>query len=824
MTTFKQGLIKNLEFIAIILVMATIQFLIMAKNANAATSSCANATVFVVARNQNSQVIPGISYEISEEATNSDGEIRPGKIVSRGKIDQNLGQGKSIFSPTAGSYVVKMYDKNSNYGAFYFYHELTVTCGEEKIFTVYLSGLQIELRDANGTLRKNTNFTIYQQAYDANEEAIKQKGALIATMNSGVADQNLIYLADSSHTIDQAPINYVFSSPGYGGSEFVFYNISLNSGKSKEINYAFSDVMIRFKDKNKNILPAGTKVEFLTQKSDITGRVVADKLIKVLSIDSDGYVLFEYPAGRYFARIKKTNGSYYNFTDINIVDRFRTTLTLEAVDNSYDQAICNTNSILNVVARQASGGYIAGIKIELYEKSINANNAPATGALVAKGVIDALGYGSILFKPNPSKVYILKMYDKNAKVGAFWFYDEIKFSCGENKNIAKSLSGLNFTLRDISGNLLKNYAFSLYLQKRDIDNQLLKTKDNLVVDSKINADGQAKVYITGGDPTQYQDIARYLISVKYNGLVFDRPDINLTAGRDTQINYVLSGLSLRAVDAANNRLAKAAPIDIYEQNLDTNNKKILGKKITKILFDENGKGAVALPAGSYVLSFKDKSGKIVNIFDIKIDNGSLNSKTIVNGKIMAFSSPAASALAERLKGYVLLQVEFSGEAWYVNPRDKKRYYMQDGAESFATMRSLGLGVTKSDLKKIPIGVLPIGGDSDCDNDGLSDYLERAIGTEVCNRDTDGDGYSDHDEVRHNYNPFGPGKSILDQKLAVKLSGALLLPVESNVEIWYVNPKDKKRYFLKDSVAAFNVMRYLSLGITNANLAMIESAK
>ncbi|MDO8667943.1 MAG: thrombospondin type 3 repeat-containing protein [bacterium] len=823
MTILKQGLAKNLIFSSIILVIAAIQFLIMAKNVDAAAVACAKATVNVVARDQNGQVIPGIAYEISEPAVNSDGEIRPGKIVSSGKIDKILGQGKSIFSPTAGSYVVKMSDKNSNYGAFYFYNELTVGCGEEKTFTAYLSGLQIELRDANGTLRKNTSFSLSLQAYDANEEPIKQKGALIASMNSETAGQKTIYLADNSHTIDQAPINYVFSSPGYGGSEFVIYNISLTNGRTKELNYAFSDVMIRFKDKNKNILPAGTKVEFLKQKSDVTGRVVADKLIKTLSIDSDGYVLFEYPAGTYFVRIKKTNGNYYNFTDIKLVDRFRTTLILDAVDNSYEQAVCGTNSILKVVARQASGGYIAGIKIELYEKILNANNAPAAGALAAKGVTDALGYGSLSFKPSQGKAYILKMSDKNAKVGAFWFYDEIKFSCGENKNIAKNLSGLNFSLRDISGNLLKNYAFSLYLQKQDIDGNLLKTKDNLVVDSKINADGQAKIYVTGGDPTQYQDIARYLISVKYNGLVFDQPDINLTVEKDTQINYALSGLSLTAVDGANNRLTKAAPIDVYEQKLDTSNKKILGKKITRILFDNNGKGAAALPAGSYVLSFKDKSGQTINIFDIKIDNGSLNSKTIANGKIVVVASPAASALAERLKGYVLLQVESSGRAWYVNPKDKKRYYMQDGAESFATMRNLGLGVSKGDLSKIPVGVLSIEGEADCDNDGLPDALEIAIGTAVCNPDTDGDGYGDSIEVRHNYNPLGPGKSIIDQKLAVKLSGALLLPVESNVEIWYVNPRDKKRYFLPDSAAAFKIMRYLSLGITNANLNLIDQA-
>lgn len=821
MNNFTQKLAKNLIFSLTILVIAIMQFFIMAGKANA-EAACANAIVQVLARDQNGAAIHGISYVIFEEAINSDGQIRPSKIVSSGKIDAILGAGKSTFKPTSGNYIVKMYDKNSNYGAFYFYNELTLACGEEKAFTAYLSGLSIELRDSNGTLRKNTTFTISQQTYDANGEPIKQKGTTIATFNSDVSAQNLIYLADSGHTIDRAPINYVFSSAGFGGSEFTRYNISLTNGRTKELNYIFSDVMIRFKDKDKNILPAGTKVEFLKQKSDVTGRVVADKLIKTLTIDNDGYVIFEYPAGTYFARIKKTNGSYYNFTDIKIVDGFRTSLTLETLDSSSEQVACTTNSNLNVVARKASGSYIPNIKFELYEKVLNANNLPAAGALIVKGFTNDLGNGLVTFKPNSGKTYMLKMYDKNAKTGAFWFFDDIKLTCGETKNLAKNLSSITFTARNTSGQLLKDYNFSLYLQKKDLDNNVLKIKDYLVAETKTNANGQATIYVTGGNPAEYQDTARYLISIKNNGLIFDKVDINITAGADTQVNYALSGLSLTFIEAAN-YLNPGAKIDIHEQKIDANKKKILGKNLVRMALDNYGNGVASLPAGTYALAYKNKSNQTVNVWDIKIADGLLNSQTINNSKVAPVSPQAASALADKLKGYVLLQVESKGEAWYLNPQDKKRYYMSDGAESFAIMRNLGLAVTDSDLNKIPVGVLPIDGEADCDNDGLADSLETVIGTAVCDQDTDGDGYIDSVEVRHNYSPLGPGKSTVDQKLAARLSGALLLPVESSVEIWYVNPRDKKRYYLKDSAAAFKIMKYLSLGITNANLNLLDQA-
>jgi len=819
---------------------ALTQFFIFAGSAKAA-AVCSSATVHIVARNQAGAVIPGISYEISEKTTNSDGEIRPGRVVSSGKIDTILGEGKSVFTPSGVNYyVVKMYDKSATYGAFYFYDGLTAACGEEKTFTGYLSALEIELRDASGVLRKNISFTISQQAYDANGQPVKQKSATVATLNSDVYGRNLIYLADSGHTIDRKPISYVFSTAGFGGSEFALYNIAMADKTTTEINYVFSEIMIKFRDKKTNNLPVGTKVEFLKQEIDASGRKVVGKLIKELSIDSYGYVQLEYPSGVYYARIKRTNGEYFNFPDITVNDQRRTTVIYDVEEDANEEVACTTNTVLTVVARKSSGDYIPGVKVELYEKIIDANGKPAAGSLVVKGTTNSVGNGAVTLKPNLGKTYIIKMYDKNSSAGAFWYYDDIKFVCGEDKRLVKNLSSVSLTVRDPNSALLKDYAFSLYLQKKDVDGNLLKTKDYLVADAKTNAAGQATVFVTGGDPAQYQDAAAYLISIRSgNGMIFDRSDIYIIPESDTKIEYILSGLKLTAVDAAGHSLAKGASVEIFEQKTDGKNK-ILGKSVSRISLDEYGKAVTALPAGTYALSVKDKTGKQMIVWDVKISNGAVNTKTAkftgaavltpaANPPSTASSSPdkmtaaAASALANRVKGKVLLQTQANGEAWYVSPSDKKRYYLRDGEASFRIMKSLGTGITDSDLSKIPIGILSAQGEADCDLDGLPDALEKAIGTGECDVDTDGDKYTDSDEVLHKYNPFGPGKMKLDEKLAARLSGEILLQVESNGQAWYLNPKDKKRYYLKDGLAAFKVMRYLSLGITNSDLAAIAIA-
>jgi hypothetical protein len=57
----------------------------------------------------------------------------------------------------------------------------------------------------------------------------------------------------------------------------------------------------------------------------------------------------------------------------------------------------------------------------------------------------------------------------------------------------------------------------------------------------------------------------------------------------------------------------------------------------------------------------------------------------------------AANIATRLKGRILLQVESNGEAWYVNPDNENRYYLGRPADAFQIMRELGLGISNKDF-------------------------------------------------------------------------------------------------------------------------------
>lgn len=124
----------------------------------------------------------------------------------------------------------------------------------------------------------------------------------------------------------------------------------------------------------------------------------------------------------------------------------------------------------------------------------------------------------------------------------------------------------------------------------------------------------------------------------------------------------------------------------------------------------------------------------------------------------------AGTLTDRLKGYILLQVQSHGEAWYVNPVDSKRYYLKDGAVAYEAMRRFGLGITNTDLTRLLAG---------------------------------------------------------DSALRTRLSGRIMLQVQAHGEAYYVCPRDRAVQYIKDGNAAYQIMRQCSLGITNADLAQIS---
>lgn len=137
--------------------------------------------------------------------------------------------------------------------------------------------------------------------------------------------------------------------------------------------------------------------------------------------------------------------------------------------------------------------------------------------------------------------------------------------------------------------------------------------------------------------------------------------------------------------------------------------------------------------------------------------------------LVSFLIPAAAtasdSLLPRMKGRILLQVQAHGEAWYVDPVSSARYYLKDGPTAYEALRKFGLGVTEADYATLQ----------------------------------------------------SPASTT-----AKRLVGRIVLRVQAHGEAYYIHPDTQELHYLKDGEAAYQVMRFLSLGITDADLGTIPT--
>lgn len=161
-----------------------------------------------------------------------------------------------------------------------------------------------------------------------------------------------------------------------------------------------------------------------------------------------------------------------------------------------------------------------------------------------------------------------------------------------------------------------------------------------------------------------------------------------------------------------------------------------------------------------------------------VDSSSQTAKVMAEEKELTIKID--TKLIKRLAGRILLQTERFGQAWYLDVVSLSRYYLADGQSAYSALRKFGLGIKNSDLNKIPVA---------SDSALPSNYSTSTM--------------------------------PVSSALVNRLKGRIVIQVENHGEAWYINPVDGKRYYLANGEAAYQIMRYLSLGISDINIRKIS---
>jgi len=279
-------------------------------------------------------------------------------------------------------------------------------------------------------------------------------------------------------------------------------------------------------------------------------------------------------------------------------------LGANSVSAATDPNICEKNSQFFLNLKNFSGQVLSGLKYELYEQRKDINGLPIAGTKIGGGTIDVSGQASLSFKPDKTKTYALKVWEKRSDLGEFWFFDSIRFVCNYDRTTTKYLPAFRIVLRDGQGKLKRNYNFSLYAQQYDADGNPFFESSDLITNLKTNGGGQATIYVASYNPYRIGQTGTYILSAKdaggNNSVVYN---VQIPNDQDYTFSYTFSSLSGEIRDGRKKLLVNRE-IRLYEQ-LSGEGGKELGKQLLKTKTTTSGRFQFEYPAGTYALVVLD---------------------------------------------------------------------------------------------------------------------------------------------------------------------------------------------------------------------------
>ncbi len=818
---------KNFKIYSLFLVFTLLVFGFYSLPAQASTCS-QNTNINVVVSNPAGAFIPNTQVTVYQQVLDINGQSKPGQQVAWGQTDAILGTAHlswRLASDTA-VYVLKLQTINNSQASFWYYNQ-SFSCGQTLTLQKTLSGLKFILHDSAGQALTNTRFNIYSQVYNSLASPQEQFNQLLTSPSSGVTGQVTVYLPQGSlRSMDRQASDVYALNLNYHNQNFNLYNLAVHDGQLTTVNYFIPALQVKLQDATGALFPKGTRVMVFKQTVDTNNLRQVGQEVGDFTLGDNGSGTIDLPAGLYVLGIKNNNNTYQYFWDMQVnrgqANTYTVTSTTSLNNNSSTNS-CQNNSTFTLAVQNFAGQLVPGLNFALYQQRTSIQGLPVAGQQVGNGQISSSGQASFNFRPDPRSLYALKIWDRNSRLGAFWFFSAVRFTCGQSRTLTKTIPALHIILRNSQGQLKRNYDFSLYAQRYDADHQAFYQDSDAITNLRTNGGGEATVYLAPYNPYLPGQSGIYALKVRdASGRDSSFYNIKIATNQDQTFQSILSGAQGELRDA-NGQLLANKSLKLYREK--TSGPYLsLGSSLLDLQTDSQGQFKFEYPAGTYALVVPDDLNRQDIFWNIRL--GQTTPALILKTSMVSFRllNPQGQEMANNptLQLYSLIlnstghyQRGVKLASWQLkigqslqkslaagtylaiytglgNQQYGQAFYLRHG-ENY----SVNLRISASDLI----------------TDRQSFYLP-AVAAGIIPRS------SSFSAVAHSA-PSPNSSSSVSQTLRQRLGGRILLAVQSRGQAWYVNPVDDKRYFLGRPADAFNLMRRLALGISNQNFSALE---
>lgn len=709
---------------------SAITLLVFLVGTNQALALC-QSKVYVTVKDYNG-IIKNAKFSIGEQSADANGQPVPGKILATNFTDKYTGIGLTTVNLTEGlsKYALKISNPAFEGTDFWYFDQLNLACDQTATSTISLGAINFKANVNIGDLQKNTKFTVYMQTVDANGLPVSYK-KMVGSGDTGMIGEKLFYLPAQDRTLDMPTLYYLMEIKNDQGLKFYKYDLEPPAaGALMQVNYRFSDMIIRVKDAASGVLLPSIKLNLFERLPGKIGGYETGRMISTLETADNGQIYYQYPAGNYILQYTKPSGEKVNFVDINIANERRQEYDI-LIDEYNQPGRCDIKSKLSLDFRDFDDKIIGNLNFNIYEQKLNSNGVPIAGGKASQGRVDQNGLAGIDFFPQPAKIYLLEVCDKSSVFGCFWFAG-ITFQCTENLSLTKTLKSVDVILRNSAKALVPGQKFKIYLKQQNVDGQIVIDKTKMVGQFSLSPRGDFRLYLDNRR-LNGEDL-EYLLAVDYNKKEVFVP-FAVAEDSKTILEYIIGD-----------------PLKAYRQPAAAGavNSRVLGRILLQV--EANGEAWYVNPLDGkrYSLGRPEEAFSVMRRLSVGASNADLNKiKANVDiisptdadtdgdgladvleqglgtdpnnpdtdgdgyndyGEVKGAYNPRGAGQLKfdnnfvgRNLGRIFLQAEGNGEAWYINPVNRQRYYLSRPSDAFAIMRALGLGITNADLNKIPVG-------------------------------------------------------------------------------------------------------------------------